>query len=97
MSYLRPNVLPRHELMMSVYLFRDHYSRDCHDHKNTLLDDSVRRRWFWSRFCRHHLPPYGSYVPYIRIDHSAGPGSFADNFAGEACKDCGKILDERRI
>jgi hypothetical protein len=40
-------------------------------------------------FCKH--TERGNYV---RIDHGAGPGSFADNFEGEACKACGKIFSE---
>ena len=31
---------------------------------------------------------------YIRIDHRAGPGSFADNFEGKVCVICGQILAE---
>jgi hypothetical protein len=34
---------------------------------------------------------------YTRIDHSAGPGSFADNFEGIACRDCNKILSEKQV
>lgn len=33
---------------------------------------------------------------FIRIDYRAGPGSFADNYKGVACRDCGKILSEEQ-
>lgn len=33
---------------------------------------------------------------FVRIDHRAGPGSFADNYEGSACTGCGKIFEERR-
>jgi hypothetical protein len=39
--------------------------------------------------CLHSLV-----VEYIRIDHRAGPGCFADNFEGKVCLDCGLVLEE---
>lgn len=35
-------------------------------------------------------------VPFILIDHKAGPGSFADNFHGTVCRVCGSILEVRK-
>lgn len=33
---------------------------------------------------------------YVRIDHRAGPGGYADNFKGVVCCDCGRIMSERQ-
>ncbi len=42
-----------------------------------------------ARFCDHDCT-----VEYIRIDHRAGPGCFADNYKGEVCLHCGAVLKE---
>lgn len=43
-------------------------------------------------FCKHK-----NTAPFVRIDYRAGPGSFADNYAGIACLDCARILNESKI
>lgn len=35
-------------------------------------------------------------VQYVRIDHRAGPGCFADNYEGVVCRDCGIVISESR-
>lgn len=46
---------------------------------------------FLALFCKH---PFTS--RYTRIDHRAGPGSWADNYEGEVCLKCGRIVREAR-
>jgi hypothetical protein len=55
----------------------------------------VVRKGFFARLrCAH---PKESRTVYTRIDHRAGPGSFADNYFGTACRLCGQVLEERRV
>jgi hypothetical protein len=50
----------------------------------------VERRGVFARAaCNHRFK-----TSYARIDHSAGPGSFADNFEGTACCECGMVIFE---
>lgn len=56
-----------------------------------LQTESFKERRGNRLFCKH-----AERGNFVRIDHRAGPGSFADNFEGEACKDCGKIFQERQ-
>jgi hypothetical protein len=50
------------------------------------------RRWMRTLGCRHVITR-----EYVRIDHRAGPGSFADNFEGEVCLNCGVVVREKEI
>lgn len=34
---------------------------------------------------------------YTRVDHRAGAGWMADNYAGTACCDCGAVLVEKQV
>jgi hypothetical protein len=70
--------LPRPGLMDSVHLERSIKGVDTRSWLAKLL-----------RPC-----PHANTVAYDRVDHRAGPGSFADNFSGHVCADCGIIVKE---
>jgi len=51
-------------------------------------DSKVTRKNILARLvCTHPVM-----TTYQLIDHNAGPGSFADNYDGKVCVECGKIL-----
>ncbi len=50
-----------------------------------------RAGWVFRSRCVHLLRS-----SYVRIDHRAGPGGFADNYEGQVCCDCGTVLEERK-
>lgn len=49
------------------------------------------KRWFKSLFCSHRCVE-----PYVRIDYTGGPGSYADNYQGKFCVGCGKVIHEEQ-
>lgn len=50
-----------------------------------------KARKFLALFCKHPFT-----FRYTRIDHRAGPGNWADNYEGDVCLKCGRILREAR-
>ena len=57
--------------------------------RDKIVTETFAKRTRSRVFCNH-----SERGNYVRIDHRAGPGSFADNFEGKACKACGKIFEE---
>lgn len=56
---------------------------------NRHYDQKIPVRPLYAWFCKHTR-----IWNYIRVNDRAGPGSFADNFQGKCCADCGKIVEE---
>ena len=55
---------------------------------------TITRSWLRSLTCLH-APE--NLLQYVRIDHRAGPGSFADNFSGHVCCNCGEVFGEHPV
>lgn len=88
-------ILPAPSLMDTVAILVDlednvyAYESDGKGHPRDDDTHYFERSWLRSLTCKHYAQ-----AQFIRIDHRAGPGSDADNYAGVACKECGKILSE---
>lgn len=50
----------------------------------------VTRKFWWHRISC----PHAHSTRFVRVDHRAGPGSDADNYAGVVCCECGQVLEE---
>ena len=51
-------------------------------------EKEIHRHLLFARAKCYHV----TQADYVRIDHRAGPGGYADNFAGIVCCDCGRIM-----
>lgn len=94
-------ILPAPGLMDTIAILADledgvyAYESDGKGHPRDDYTLYFNRSLLRSLWCKHD--GYLVQERYLRIDHRAGPGSDADNFEGVACKECGKILQERKI